>query len=285
MPVLFILGPIFGIAALAIIVAHAHKGSPKPHAQTTSPPDGQHFELDQGMPEDLVRRVLTALVHEEEAAQLDALARDLGAKYPIAASELHAKATALRVAATEASPPPAAVATPHAAASSAASVATPDTGDAALILQAAMRAYAQETDPVSLEGFAESIRAKYPTATVLLLGRAREIRAAQTAPSATAAPPQPGAIGASSPLAASPPAKPPTYVVQPGDTPTVIAERLAHDGKRWPELVAANPNKPTAPDGSFATLRPGESLSLPASWGAPPTPQAHATALPKDVHP
>ena len=153
------------------------------------------------------------------------------------------------------------------------------------LLEDAMRAYAQETDPVSLEGFAESIRAKYPTATVLLLGRAREIRAAQTAPSATAAPPQPGAIGASSPLAASPPAKPPTYVVQPGDTPTVIAERLAHDGKRWPELVAANPNKPTAPDGSFATLRPGESLSLPASWGAPPMPQAHATALPKDVQP
>ena len=35
----------------------------------------------------------------------------------------------------------------------------------------------------------------------------------------------------------------------------------------------------------FATLRAGESLSLPGSWGAPPTPQAHATALPKDVHP
>ena len=285
MPVLFILGPIFGIAALAIIVAHAHKGSTKPHAQTTSPPDGQHFELDHGMPDDLVHRVLTALVHEEEATQLDALAGELGAKYPIAASELHAKATALRVAATESSPPPAAVAAPHAGASSAAPAATPDTGDAALILQAAMRAYAQETDPVSLEGFAESIRAKYPTATVLLLGRAREIRAAQAIPNATVAPPEPGAVGASAPVAAPPSAKPSTYVVQPGDTPTVIAERLAHDGKRWPELVAANPSKPTAPDGSFATLRPGEPLSLPASWGAPPTPQAHATALPKDVHP
>jgi hypothetical protein len=284
MPVLFILGPIFGIAALAIIVAHAHKGSAKPHAQTTSPPDGQHFEIDHGMPDDLVHRVLTALVHEEEATQLDVLAGELGGKYPIAASELHAKATALRVAATETSPT-AAVAKAHASASSAIPTETPDTGDAALILQAAMRAYAQETDPVSLEGFAESIRAKYPTATVLLLGRAREIRAAQAIPNATVVPPEPGAVGASAPVAAPPPAKPSAYLVQPGDTPAVIAERLAHDGKRWPELVAANPNKPTAPDGSFATLRPGESLSLPASWGAPPAPLAHATALPKDVHP
>ena len=286
MPVLFILGPIFGIAALAIIVAHAHKGSRQTHAQTTSPPDGQHFELDQGMPEDLVHRVLTALVHEEEAAQLDALARELGAKYPIAASELHAKATALRVAATEASPPPAAVATPHAGTSSAAPAATPDTGDAALILQAAMRAYAQETDPVSLKGFAESIRAKYPTATVLLLGRAREIRAAQTVPNATVAPAEPGAVGASSPLAASPPAKPPTYVVQAGDTPTVIAERLAHDGKRWPELVAANPNKPTAPTEASPRCARARSLSLPASWAATADAAgARDRASPKDVHP
>jgi hypothetical protein len=284
MPVLFILGPIFGIAALAIIVAHAHKGSSTLPAPTASPPDGQHFELDQGMPEDLVHRVLTALVHEEEAAQLDALAHDLQAKYPIAAGELHAKATALRVAATEASPP-ATTTTPRAGTSSATAATTPDTGEAALILQAAMRAYAHETDPVSLEGFAESIRAKYPTATVLLLGRAREIRAAQTASNVTGTPPEPGAIRATPTPAALPPPKVATYMVQAGDTPTVIAQRLARDGKRWPELVAANPNKPTASDGGFATLRAGESLTLPPSWEALPVPQAPASAASKDVHP
>jgi hypothetical protein len=288
MPVLFILGPIFGIAAIAIIVAHAHKGSSSARPQSSPTPNGQHFELDQGMPENLVHQVLTALVHEEEAAQLDALAQQIGAKYPIAASELHAKATALRVAANEGgSPPPAAVAArAHANTSSAATTSSPDTGDAALILQAAMRAYAQETDPVSLEGFAESIRAKYPTATVLLLGRAREIRA-QTGTAATAPSPDPAAVSAPPTVATGSPTKPTVYAVQAGDTPTVIAERFARDGKRWPELVTANPGKPTAADGSFATLRQGESLNLPASWAAASTaPPAPAYPFPtKETHP
>jgi hypothetical protein len=288
MPVLFILGPIFGIAAIAIIVAHAHKGSSPARPLSTPTPNGQHFELDQGMPENLVHQVLTALVHEEEAAQLDALAQQIGAKYPIAASELHAKATALRVAANEGgSPPPAGVAArAHPDTSSAATASSPDTGDAALILQAAMRAYAQETDPVSLEGFAESIRAKYPTATVLLLGRAREIRAAQTGTAATAPSPDPATVSAPPTVATVSPTKPTIYAVQVGDTPTVIAERFARDGKRWPELVAANPSKPTASDGSFATLRLGESLNLPASWPAASTaPPVPASPLPpKENH-
>jgi hypothetical protein len=46
----------------------------------------------------------------------------------------------------------------------------------------------------------------------------------------------------------------------------LIAERLVHDARRWPELTAANPDKPLAHDGTFATLRPGETLNVPASW-------------------
>lgn len=304
MPLLLILGPIFGLAALAAIVASSHKGAATAHAPTAQPQETQQFELDHGMPEVLVHQVLTALVHGQDPAQLEALARELGAKYPIAASELHSKATSLGGAPATA-PHPHAPAPAHTPAhapehheGTAAAAASPDLGEAAVILQAAMRAYAHETDPVSLEGFAESIRAKYPTATVLLLGRAQEIRAAaqatHTAPVVATGAPVDGPIAPVphvAPIAPSPaPAPPPaaTYVVQAGDTPSVIAEKLAHDGKHWPELVAANPGKPTSADGSFASLRPGETLHLPASWGAPPTPpppHAHANALPKEAHP
>jgi LysM repeat protein len=68
------------------------------------------------------------------------------------------------------------------------------------------------------------------------------------------------------------------YVVQAGDFATKIAQRLVNDGRRWPELVAANPQKKTnAADGNFASLLPGEVINLPASWvagGAPSSPSA-----------
>lgn len=317
MPLLLILGPIFGLAALAAIVASSHKGAATPHAPAAHPQETQQFEIDHGMPEVLVHQVLTALVHGQDPAQLEALARELGAKYPIAASELHTKAASLGgVPATTPhphAPAPGHTAAPvpeHHAGAAAAASPSPDLGEAAVILQAAMRAYAHETDPVSLEGFAESIRAKYPTATVLLLGRAQELRAAAQAQAiqtssvgVTAGAPIDGSsapVPPAPPIApivpivpivpiAPPPAPPPaTYVVQAGDTPTLIAEKLAHDGKHWPELVAANPGKPTSADGSFASLRPGETLHLPASWGAATTTHAthaHASALPKEAHP
>jgi len=158
----------------------------------------------------------------------------------------------------------------------------------ALVLQAAMTAFAHETDPVSLEGFAASIRAKYPTATVLLLGRAQALRAAEASPEAaptpvpTNAPAPLGAFG--SPAVAPGPPKPTTYEVQAGDTPTHIAERLTHDANRWPDLVAANPEKPTTPDGTFASLRPGETLNLPPSWSARPMVHRPASAPSPEVH-
>jgi nucleoid-associated protein YgaU len=186
-------------------------------------------------------------------------------------------------------------------------------GDAALILQAAMKAYAEESDPVSLEGFAESIRAKYPTAAILLVGRAHEFRAAaQAASDAVNAPPAPAPAASGSPplaapavspalaageppaaggvasppaAAAPPPIKVATYVVQAGDSPSAIAERFTRDGKRWPELVAANPGKPTAHDGSFASMRQGETLTLPPTWGSAPTHAQPSAAHSTEAHP
>jgi nucleoid-associated protein YgaU len=67
-----------------------------------------------------------------------------------------------------------------------------------------------------------------------------------------------------------------TYVVQPGDSASLIAEKVAHDGHRWPELVVANPLKPTTSEGNFQSLRPGETLALPPTW---PTPYAHASQV------
>ena len=291
MPILLILGPIFGIAAIAMLVAHGHKGSGALQGKAPAQAQAtQQFELDHGMPEAVVHQVLTALVHDQEPSQLEALARELSAKYPLAASELHAKATTLRGGASAIAraslplPPfPAGAQQQGGAPTGAASSA--DMGEAALILQAAMKAYAQETDPVELEGFAESIRTKYPTATVLLVGRARELRAAQTAADAAGGTPPAGVLGSlAMPSAVPSPTKPTTYQVQAGDTPTVIAEKLARDGRRWPELVAANPAKPTAPDGSFASLRAGETLHVPPTWNAPMTSPAHTNGLPKEAH-
>jgi hypothetical protein len=67
--------------------------------------------------------------------------------------------------------------------------------------------------------------------------------------------------------------------VQQGDAPATIAERLVHNGARWPELVAANPTKPKAANGNFVSLKPGETLMLPASWSTEPgaKPEAHAS--------
>jgi len=283
MPVLLILGPFFGLAAIAVLVARGGKTKAIPEAKTATPPQAtKQFELDRGMPEAVVDPVLTALVHEENPAQLEALARELEVKYPIAASELRAKAAAIgapplspgvrqrRGGSAGASPP----------------AASPDKGEVAVILQAAMTAYAQERDPVELEGFAESIRAQYPTATVLLLRRAQALRAAL--PNAgevqvSLTPPPPGSLAV--PPSPPPPTKSATYAVHAGDTPSGIAERLTHDSKRWPELVTANPGKPTAADGTFVSLRPGETLDLPASWSAAPMARPLASAPPTEVHP
>jgi nucleoid-associated protein YgaU len=298
MPFLLIFGPIFGVCAFAVFVAHGHKTlALAAAAKNAGAPATQHFELDHGMPDVIAHRVLEALVHDPEPAHLQALAHELGTRYPLAASELYAKAAALggsKGAGAESHPspspsashpPPLPAGETTEAAHPGAAAGTPDLGDAALILQAAMKAYAEETDPVSLEGFAESIRAKYPTAAILLVGRAHDFRAAAQPPTDAANVPHvpaaagsparpaaepPGGVASTPAATAPPPVKLATYVVQAGDSPSAIAERFTHDGKRWPELVAANPGKPTAHDGSFASMHQGETLTLPSTWGSPP---------------
>ena len=231
-----------------------------------------------------MHRVLASLVEEPDPTSLDALAQELGAKYPMAASQVRERAAALRSSPRRtvvAEAPVAATGAPRRAeATRAPAASAPDMSDAALVLQAAMKAYAEETDPTTLEGFADSIRAKFPTGAILLFGRARELRATQTggSPHVTG----PGGQGSLAlpalPLGAAPfvaASAAPTYVVRAGDTPALIAEHLVRDANRWPELVAANPGKPTSPSGSFASLRQGETLTLPSSWAAAAAPQEH----------
>lgn len=358
---------ILGVTVL--VVGRAAHGA---KAAASQPPTGtQQIELDRGMPEADAQRILSALFYGEEAAQLEALAHEVATKYPIAAQELRDRAHTLR-GSVAASPPaahhgpshgePAATHPPvpptshsHSpagppAAHAAHGATTHDSGsEAAIVLQAVAKALAEESDPVSLEGFGESIRAKYPTAASALVLRAQQLRDAAAALEATAAsapsptpvtgPPgapaipvagSPGAplaavagqpaapvlpiapttgplvgqtgvpvaptptaptaptaghvaasappaqpLSPAAPVAPSPP-PPATYVVHAGDTPTVIAERLVHDGKRWPELVGANPQKAKSADGNFASLKPGEALALPPTWG--PAPSAVAAA-------
>jgi hypothetical protein len=90
------------------------------------------------------------------------------------------------------------------------------------------------------------------------------------APSTTFTPVSTIAPSLSSSAPSAPPPQVPdpmlTYVVQPGDNPSHIAKILVHDERRWRELVAANPKKRTTPDGNFASLMPGERLTLPDAW-------------------
>lgn len=60
-----------------------------------------------------------------------------------------------------------------------------------------------------------------------------------------------------------------TYVVRDGDFPGAIAKRLTGNERRWPELIAANPQKQTKQTKIgkvFTTMHAGEVLKLPESW-------------------
>jgi hypothetical protein len=59
------------------------------------------------------------------------------------------------------------------------------------------------------------------------------------------------------------------YVVESGDYPGKIALKLTGSANRWPELIAANKQKPTVNRGigpEFKTLFAGEKLTVPSSW-------------------
>ncbi len=140
-----------------------------------------------------------------------------------------------------------------------------DPGMPANVAQAVLTALATESDPATLRGFAASIMATYPIAAGVLLAKANAV----------------GILVVAAPGAASKPAAPPrgaptsggsTYRVVAGDSPSRIAKRLTGTESRWPELVAANPQKPKAPNGNFKSLQPGDVLQLPPSWSTATTP-------------
>jgi hypothetical protein len=57
------------------------------------------------------------------------------------------------------------------------------------------------------------------------------------------------------------------YLVQPGDSPAMIARRCGIHPSRWRELVEGNPLKKLTPDKlTFASLQVGEWLTLPERW-------------------
>ena len=185
MPALFI---VLGIAVVVFIAAAGHHKH-APHRESPARA-GVVVELDRGMPPSVVDKVLTALCEESDPARLDALGGSLEAHYPLSASELRAKAAMLRASGSGPAPllvaaaAPASLTAAHEPAQAPAAepawparAATAHDLDVATVLQAAMRALVEETDPVVLDGFAESIRAPYPTAADILASRAHALRA------------------------------------------------------------------------------------------------------------
>jgi nucleoid-associated protein YgaU len=145
--------------------------------------------------------------------------------------------------------------------------------------RAIMGAIGTETDPEKLEGFAGAIAAQYPVGASALMAKMQELRLGLG----------PGPRTPVSPSSSATPGSPPaavadgSYKVAAGDFPIRIAAKVTGDGNRWPELVAANPQKKTGADGNFASLQPGEVLRLPESWSTPPTtstPSAAPTVAP-----
>ena len=204
MPALFI---VLGLAVVVFIAAASHQKHP---ARRELPAAGLVVELDRGMPPSVVAQVLTALGEEGDPGRLDDLGTSLGAHYPLAASELHAKAMALRGSTGAAAPialpaasPPSVDTSPAAPASAAPVQAVPTETtasptpqlDAAAVLQAAMRALVEETDPVVLDGFAASIRGPYPAASEILSTRAQALRVSAPAGGPT---PQAGSAASAS---------------------------------------------------------------------------------------
>ncbi len=204
--------------------------------------------LDPGMPPALAQAVITALSTETDPAKLQGDAQEISGSYPLAANLLVAKANTL-LALQQAQP-----------SVPAGSQVGLDANMPPAAVQAVLNALANEGDPTKLQSLAAQLSSQFPIAAGLLNTRANVILATRLPPQLVPDLPPSGVTT--------------TYAVKAGDYPWKIAAQYTGHGARWPELVAANPQKPRAKDGNFASLLPGETLTLPGSWAAPAAPTA-----------
>jgi hypothetical protein len=245
---------------------------PPPQSNPTAPPAPaapafpSGLGLDLGMPPDLAQAVMNALARETDPAKLRGFAASIAAQFPIASALLTAKANTLAMLVPPA-PVPAFPPTPTVVPS----VATPTSGSYVVqsgdfpikIAKKLVHDEARWTELVAANPAKR--RAADGNFASLLPGEVLQLPASWGVPPAFEAVSLPRvpllpALMAPMSVAGG------IYVVMPGDFPIRIAQKLVHDGHRWPELVTANPAKKRAADGNFASLLPGEKLHLPASW-------------------
>jgi nucleoid-associated protein YgaU len=226
--------------------------APQPTPSNPAPPALNMPGLDPGMPPDLAQAVITALSTETNPAKLQGEAQEIGGSYPLAAGLLIAKANTLL-----------ALQSPSGVPSGSQLGLDPNMPPATV--QLVLTELATEGEPTKLQTLADQLTPQYPIAAGLLRTRANVILA--TRPPIQIVP-DPSATNVTS-----------TYAVKSGDYPWKIATQYTGHGARWPELVAANPQKPRAKDGNFASLLPGEKLTLPGSWVTPAAPSAPPVAV------
>ena len=198
--------------------------------------------LDPGMPPDVAQAVMGELIGDNDPAKLQAYAAQIQGQYPLAASLLVSKAKTLL--ALQPGPQVTPVVGPSAP-SAAPTVPGMDFGMPPETVQLVLTELATEQDPTKLEALADELAPQYPIAAGLLRNKANAILATRPPIEIVPTPPAPVTTAR-------------TYTVRDGDYAWKIAAKLTGHGPRWPELVAANPNKPKAKDGNFATLLPGE---------------------------
>ncbi|HEY2517174.1 MAG TPA: LysM domain-containing protein, partial [Polyangiaceae bacterium] len=262
--------------------------APSPGASAANPPAPALTipGLDPGIPADLAQAVMTELATDTDPNKLQTYAQEIQSQYPMAASLMSAKANSLIALAQSLTPPtpsgpsaPAVPATPSlpsnppafpppvnpvvpvvAPAGPSGSMLGMDGNMPPATVQLVVSELANEQDPTKLQALAAQLAPQYPIAAGLLNTRANVILATRPPPTIVPDPSQtPSATVAS------------TYTVQQDDFPWKIAAHFTGHGARWPELVAANPQKTKGKDGNFTTLLPGEKLNLPGAWVQPPS--------------
>jgi nucleoid-associated protein YgaU len=242
--------------------------SPAPTSPATPAAIPPGLGLDPGMPPEVAQAVMNALTRETDPTKLRGFAASLAPQFPIAAALLTAKANTLAVLVP---PPPAPAPMPAPMPSGVPAFVPPTSGTYVVqagdfpIKIARKLVHDEARWPELVAANPTKKRAPDGNFATLLPGEVLQL------PASWGVPPTFEAV--SLPRIATPMlASGHIYVVQPGDFPIKIAQKLIHDGHRWHELIAANPAKKRASDGNFASLQPGERLQLPASWTAAQTP-------------